>query len=90
MMLFSSVPTLPSSLQARAALVETGFRAELFPVATGTVRTGTGLKASPSRDAALTLGGVRDAAAQPIATPPREQPWAGQEGGCGHTARCGR
>lgn len=65
---------LMSSLQARAVLLGTGLRAELFPAPTGTVRTGTGLKASPSRDAALTLGGVRDAAAQPIATPPRVQP----------------
>lgn len=78
-----------SSLQARAALF-VGLRAELFPGPTGTVRTDTGLKASPSNDAALTLGGVREAAAQPIATPTRVQPWAVLEEGCGHTARCGR
>ena len=72
--IISTFPTLMSSLQARAVLLDTGLRAELFPAPTGTVRTGTGLKASPSRDAALTLGGVRDAAAQPIATPPRVQP----------------
>lgn len=77
-----------SSLQARAVLLDVGLSAELF---TGpTVRTGTGLRESPSSDAALTLGGVREAAAQPIATPARLQPWAGLEDGCGQTARCGR
>lgn len=77
-----------SNLQARAVLFDVGLRAELF---TGpTVRTGTDLRVSPSNDAALTLGGVREAAAQPIATPARLQPWAGLEEGCGHTARCGR
>lgn len=71
-------PTLMSfsSLQARAVLF------------TGpTVRTGTGLRASPSREAALTFGGVSDAAAQPIATPARVQPCAALEDGCVHTAR---
>lgn len=55
-----------------------------------TVRSGTGLRASPSREAALTLGGVREAAAQPIAAPARVQPCPGPEGVCEQTARCGR
>lgn len=68
-----------SSLQAGAELLD----AELFagPAV---------LSASPSNEAALTLGGVREAAAQPIATPTRVQLCAGLEGGCEHTARCGR
>lgn len=85
-------PTLTSLsiLQARAVLLAAGMRAELFTGPTGTVRMGTGLKASPSKDAALTLGGVREAAAQPIATPARLQPCAELLEGGGHTARCGR
>lgn len=79
-----------SSRQAVAVLVEAGFRPELFPVPVGTVGAGTGRNASPSRDAALTLGGVREAAAQPNATPTRVQPWAGLEEDCEHTLRCGR
>lgn len=55
-----------------------------------TVRSGTGLRASPSKEAALTLGGVREAAAQPIAAPARAQPCPGLEDACEHTARCGR
>lgn len=88
--LFFSLLTSLSSRQASAALLGSGLRAELFKGPTGTARTGTGLKASPSKDAALTLGGVREAAAQPIATPARAQPWAEPEEGCGHTERCGR
>lgn len=68
-----------SSLQARAVLLD----AELF---TGP----TVLRASPSNEAALTLGGVREAAAQPIETPTRVQPCTGLEEGCGHADRCGR
>lgn len=79
-----------SSLQAGAALLDVGLRAELLPGLTATARTGTGLKASLSKDAALTLGGVKEAAAQPIATPTRVQPCAGLDPGCEHTARCGR
>lgn len=55
-----------------------------------TVGSGTGLRASLSKEAALTLGGVREAAAQPIATPARVQPCPGLEEVCEHTARCGR
>lgn len=68
-----------SSLLARAALLD----AELF---TGP----TVLGASPSNEAALTLGGVREAAAQPMGIPTRVQPCAEPEEGCEHTARCGR
>lgn len=78
-------PTFMSSRQLRAAPADGGLTAEPFPGPTGTVRTGT-----PSRHAALTLGGVREAAAHPRATPTRVQPWAGPVEGCGHTARCGR
>jgi len=38
----------------------------------GRAAAGAALRASPSRDAALTLGGVSEAAAQPIAAPARE------------------
>lgn len=79
-MQFSKQATLTSlsSLQATAVLLD----AELF--AEPTV-----LRASPSNEAALTLGGVREAAAQPIETPSRVQPCAELEEGCEHT-RCGR
>lgn len=53
-----------SPLQGGAALLDTAVAAELAAHRTGTVLDRT----SPSRDAALTLGGVRDAAAQPMAT----------------------
>lgn len=72
------MPTLPSlsSRQAREELADVELP---LPGATGTVRTATCRKASPSRDAALTFGGVREAAAHPSATPERTQPWAGLE-----------
>lgn len=44
-----------------------------------------GLRASVSRDAALTLGGVSEEAAQPMATPARQE--EEEEGGGGQTAR---
>lgn len=44
-----------------------------------------GLRVSVSREAALTLGGVSEEAAQPIATPAR--PEEEEEGGGGPTAR---
>lgn len=62
-----------SSRQARAALLDVGSIPE--------TETAAGRRASPSRDAALTLGGVREAAAQPIAALAREQHWAGPEEG---------
>lgn len=58
-----------SNLVARAAL--------LLPI--------EGLRASVSKEAALTLGGVNEEAAQPMATPAR--PEEEEEGGGGQMAR---
>lgn len=69
------------------------------PGATGTANTATGRRASASREAALTLGGVSEAAAQPRDTAARAQEGeapvpaataAPTPTGCGHTAKWGR
>lgn len=63
----------------------------MLPGATGRDTMAVGLMPSTSREAALMLGGVSEAAAQPMATPILLD--AGLEvetapgDGCGHTAR---
>lgn len=57
-----------SNLQA-TPWFEAAPRDFVLPGFTGSAITDTGLITSPSKEAALTLGGVKEAAAHPIATP---------------------
>lgn len=83
-----------SSLQAGAWFAAVAPRGLALPGATGSDTMATGLMPSTSKEAALMLGGVSEAAAQPIDTPILLD--VGFEAdtlpgdGCGHTARWGR